>query len=127
MSTLEMTSLCIGIATPCVFMIATWLTFRGSAASERAAKVFLKRDSWPGELHNTRIESWQQSNILYGGNLFFDISFYLGHSQQLYSAKALITLGQVHLLRKGLPLVVKTGKRGRIAVMQIGAWQAENT
>ncbi|MEN0582296.1 hypothetical protein AAIG39_25345 [Phytobacter palmae] len=50
--------------------------------------------------------------------------FYLDDTQ-LYSAKALVVPGQMHLLRKGLPIVVKKGDKNRIAVMQIGS-QEEN-
>lgn len=57
MSAFEMTFLMIGIATPVVFIIAIFYTFRGSATAMKTAKVFLTREKWPGKLHNTRIVS----------------------------------------------------------------------
>lgn len=99
MSAFEMTFLMIGIATPVVFIIAIFYTFRGSATAMKTAKVFLTREKWPGKLHNTRIVSWQQTNMFHGDNLFIDIFFHLDKPPQLHSAKALITPAQLHLLR----------------------------
>ncbi|WP_342324668.1 hypothetical protein AAEY27_08680 [Kosakonia sp. BYX6] len=124
MSAFEVTFLLIGIAMPIAFIIAIYFTFRSHSTSPRAAKIFLKRNSWPGELHNTRIDSWQQSTMMYGNNFFIDIFFYLDNT--LLSAKALVTPAQLHLLRKDLPIVVKKGKKNNIAVIQLGAWEAEN-
>ncbi|WP_433691235.1 hypothetical protein [Kosakonia cowanii] len=125
MSGFEMTFLMIGIATPIVFIIAIFYTFRGSTTGMKTAKVFLTREKWPGKLHNTRIVSWQQTNMFHGNNLFIDIFFHLDNPPQLHSAKALITPAQLHLVRKDLPIVVKRGKKNNIAVMQLGAWEAE--
>lgn len=125
MSAFEMAFLLIGIATPIVFIIAIFFTFRGSAREMKTMKVFLTREKWRGKLHNTRIVSWQQTNMFYGNNLFVDIVFHLDNPPQLHSAKALITPAQLHLLRKDLPIVVKKGKKNNIAVMQLGAWNAE--
>ncbi|WP_223284177.1 hypothetical protein [Kosakonia sp. SMBL-WEM22] len=127
MSAFEMTFLIIGIATPIVFMVAIFFTFRGSSLGMRAAKVFLTREKWPGKIYNTRIVSWQQTNMFYGNDLFIDISFHLDNPQQLHSAKALIAPAQLHLLRKALPIVVKKGKKNNIAVLQLGAWDAGQT
>lgn len=120
LSTLELVFMLLGIAAPILCLVWVFFTFRGNSTSIRAARMFLKRDTWPGILHKSRIESWQQTNTLYGNNYFFDIFFYLDDTQ-LYSAKALVAPGQMHLLRKGLPIVVKKGDKNRIAVMQIGS------
>lgn len=122
MSTLELASMSLGIIVPMLFVAWIYFGFRGNSTSIRAAQIFLKRDSWQGELHKTQIESWQQTNTMYGNNYFFDIFFYLDNT--LFSAKALIAPAQMHLLQKGLPIVVKKGAKNRIAVMQIGAQQS---
>ena len=119
MSGFEMFFLILGITVPIIFMIAIFFSFRGNSPSIPAARIFIKRESWPGELYKSQIESWQQTNTRYGNDFFFDIYFYLDNT--LLSAKALIAPGQMHLLRKGLPIVVKKGAKNRIAVMQIGA------
>ncbi len=110
----------IGIAIPIIFIVVIFF-FPGTSTSIRSARMFLKRNSWSGEIHQSRIESWQQTNTRYGNNYFFDIYFYLDDMQKLYAAKALIEPGQMHLLRKGLPISVKIGKKDRIAVMRIGS------
>ncbi|TNL04821.1 hypothetical protein CYD30_23210 [Kosakonia cowanii] len=60
---------------------------------------------------------------MHDNNVFVNIFFFLDN--KLTSAKALITPAQLHLLRKDLPIVVKKGKKNNIAVMQLGAWEAE--
>ncbi|QRZ85263.1 hypothetical protein JTN15_10420, partial [Klebsiella aerogenes] len=55
-----------------------------------------------------------------GNNLFFDIYFSIDGIPQLLCAKALISPSQIHLLRKGLSIVVKKGRGNKIAIMQIG-------
>jgi hypothetical protein len=121
LSALELTFMLIGIAIPIIFIVVVFFSSRGASTSIRSARMFLKRNSWPGEIHQSRIESWQQTNTRYGNNYFFDIYFYLDDMQKLHAAKALIEPGQMHLLRKGLPISVKIGKKDRIAVMQIGS------
>lgn len=123
LSTLELASMIFSIAVTVAFVVWIFFGFRGNSTSIRAAQVFLKRDRWPGELHKSQIESWQQTNTMYGNDYFFDIFFYLDNT--LLSAKALVAPGQMHLLRKGLPIVVKKGEKNRIAIMQIGAPQNE--
>jgi hypothetical protein len=44
MSGFEMTFLMIGIATPIVFIIAIFYTFRGSTTGMKTAKVFFTRE-----------------------------------------------------------------------------------
>jgi hypothetical protein len=82
--------------------------------------MFLQRESWRGKLLKSRIESWQQTNVIHGNNLFFDIYFHLDDMSQLFCAKALIAPAQIHLLRKGLSIIVKKGRGNNIAIMQIG-------
>ncbi|TDT52409.1 hypothetical protein DFO53_3574 [Enterobacter sp. AG5470] len=120
LSTLELVCMLFGIAAPIVCIILIFFTFRGNSTSIRAATMYLKRDKWPGELHKSRVEAWQQTNTMYGNDYFFDIFFHLDGVPELYSAKALIMPSQMHLLQKGLPIIVKKGKNNRIAVMQIG-------
>lgn len=124
LSTFEMVSILFALAVTTACFTGIFFASRGTASSARAAKIFLKRNSWPGELHNTRIDSWQQSTMMYGNNFFIDIFFYLDNT--LLSAKALVTPAQLHLLRKELPIVVKKGEKNNIAVIQLGAWEAEN-
>ena len=118
---LELAIMIFAVLVTLSFVAWIFFGFRGNSTSIRAAQIFLKRDRWQGELHKTQIESWQQTNTMYGNNYFFDIFFYLDNT--LLSAKAQIAPGQMHLLQKGLPIVVKKGAKNRIAVMQIGAQQ----
>lgn len=120
MSAFEMIFLIIGISIPIIFVVAIFFSFRGSSTKYKDAGIFLRRDKWNGELLKTKIYSWQQTNVRYGNDYFYDIYFNLNGDNKIYSAKALISPGQMHLLREGLPIVVKKGRGNNIAIMQIG-------
>lgn len=120
MSTLEMISLLISFAITLSFAIAIFFSFKGSSRQFKAASIFLNRDKWRGDFYHSTIESWQQTNMCCGNNYFYDIYFYLNSDTVLYHAKALIAPGQMHLLRKGLPVIVKKGRGNKIAIIQIG-------
>lgn len=120
MSPGEMIPLIIGLSVSILFMIATYFTFRKSSLQLKSVKIFLKRERWRGDLLRSRIEFWQQTNVMLGNNLFFDIYFRIDGIPQLLCAKALISPSQIHLLHEGLPIVVKKGRGNKIAVMQIG-------
>lgn len=120
MSPWEMISVIIGLSVSILFMMATYFTFRKSSLQLKSVKIFLKRERWRGDLLRSRIEFWQQTNVMIGNNLFFDIYFRIDGIHQLLCAKALISPSQIHLLHEGLPIVVKKGRGNKIAVMQIG-------
>ncbi|EME5080658.1 hypothetical protein VYS03_000541 [Klebsiella aerogenes] len=120
MSPGEMIPLIIGLLVSILFMIATYFTFRKSSLQLKSVKIFLKRERWRGDLLRSRIEFWQQTNVMLGNNLFFDLYFHIDGIPQLLCAKALISPSQIHLLHEGLPIVVKKGRGNKIAVMQIG-------
>ncbi len=120
MSPGEMIPLIIGLSVSILFMMATYFTFRKSSLQLKSVKIFLKRERWRGDLLRSRIEFWQQTNVMLGNNLFFDIYFRIDGIPQLLCAKALISPAQIHLLRKGLSIVVKKGRGNKIAIMQIG-------
>lgn len=75
LSTLELVFILLGIVAPILCLVWVFFTFRGNSTSIRAARMFLKRATCPGMLHKSRIESWQQTNTMYGNNYFFDIFF----------------------------------------------------
>ncbi|MGR7471325.1 hypothetical protein ACU60O_09940 [Klebsiella aerogenes] len=110
----------IGLSVSILFMMATYFTFRKSSLQLKSVKIYLKRERWRGDLLSSRIEFWQQTNVMLGNNLFFDIYFRIDEMPQLFCAKALIAPAQIHLLRKGLSIVVKKGRGNKIAIMQIG-------
>ncbi len=120
MSTFEMISVLIGLSLTLAFIIAIFFSFRGGASQFKDARVFLEREKWEGELYQSTINSWHQTNIRHGIDFFYDIFFYIDGESKLRSAKALISPGQMHLLVKGLPIVVKIGKGNRMAVVRIG-------
>ncbi|EPG8310110.1 hypothetical protein P0O97_01515 [Klebsiella aerogenes] len=120
MSPGEMIPVIIGLSVSILFMMATYFTFRKSSLQLKSVKIFLKRERWRGDLLRSRIEFWQQTNVMLGNNLFFDIYFRIDGIPQLLCAKALISPSQIHLLHEGLPIVVKKGRGNKIAVMQIG-------
>ncbi|AWD04696.1 hypothetical protein [Klebsiella aerogenes] len=120
MSPGEMIPLIIGLSVSILFMMATYFTFRKSSLQLKSVKIYLKRERWRGDLLSSRIEFWQQTNVMLGNNLFFDIYFRIDEMPQLFCAKALIAPAQIHLLRKGLSIVVKKGRGNKIAIMQIG-------
>ena len=120
MSGFEITCLILGLAVSLIFPIVIYFTCRKTSLQTKSVTMFLQRESWHGELLKSRIESWQQTNVIHGNNLFFDIYFHLDDMSQLLCAKALIAPTQIHLLRKGLSIVVKKGRGNKIAIMQIG-------
>jgi len=94
--------------------------FKGKSTSILAGMIYLTRHRWSGKLHFTQIESWEETNTFYENARFVDPFFYLDSSSNRYCAKALVSPLQLHILRHGLPIVVKKGKWKLIAVMHIG-------
>ncbi len=75
MSPGEMIPVIIGLSVSILFMMATYFTFRKSSLQLKSVKIYLKRERWRGDLLSSRIEFWQQTNVMLGNNLFFDIYF----------------------------------------------------
>ncbi|SCC17798.1 hypothetical protein GA0061071_107187 [Kosakonia oryzendophytica] len=82
-------------------------------------KHCLTSAEWSGEFFDSYIESWQQTNARYGNAFFYDITFCLEGEQKMFTAKALVNPGEMHLLKKGLRIRVKKGSKNRIAVTDI--------
>lgn len=82
-------------------------------------KVYLLSNRWQGDVLDSKIESWQQTNAKYGNDFFYDISFYLNGETKLYTAKALIQPSQMHMIKKGLNIKIKKGGKGKLAVVGI--------
>ncbi|MGY5956737.1 DUF3592 domain-containing protein [Kosakonia sp. BK9b] len=82
-------------------------------------KHCLTSAAWPGEVFDSYIASWQQTNARYGNAFFYDISFCLDGEGKMFTAKALVNPGEMHLLKKGLGIRVKKGSKNRIAVIAI--------
>ncbi|SFU21408.1 hypothetical protein SAMN05192562_1178 [Kosakonia arachidis] len=82
-------------------------------------KSYLSKDRWQGEVVNSKIESWQQLNARYGNDFFYEITFYLPGDPNIHTSKALVAPGQMHLIKKGLDIQVKVGKKGEMAIIGI--------
>jgi len=119
MSGIELTFMMTGILVPMVFIVFTIFSFKGKSKGTVDAFRVIKHESWAGDLISTKMESWQQTDISYGNDLFFDVFFYTGDGSEMKSAKALVALSDMHLLKKGLDIIVKQDKKGRIAVVKI--------
>ncbi|WP_312605086.1 hypothetical protein [Kosakonia cowanii] len=123
LSTFEVVSIIFALTVSLACFLGIFLASINTVSHGHGAKIFYRREVWQGRLYNTRIDCWQQTTLMHNNNVFVDIFFFLDN--KLTSAKALITPAQLHLLRKDLPIVVKKGKKNNIAVMQLGAWEAE--
>ncbi|MBI6131655.1 hypothetical protein ACN2W4_02140 [Serratia marcescens] len=111
-----------GIATPVVMGIFFYCIFKnnGDNSTEMSAvKNYLNKDSWQGEIIASHLESCRQTNTRYGNDFFFDVDFYLPGDTRLHTAKALVQPGQMHLLRKGMGIKVKKGRKNQLAVVEM--------
>lgn len=116
----EWISILLSISVTLLFCWWICFGFKGRSTSILAGIVYLTRHRWSGKLHATQIESWKETNTFYENKQFVDLFFYLDSSSTRYCAKALVSPLQLHILRHGLPIVVKKGNWKLIAVMHIG-------
>lgn len=114
--------MCILVSISVTLLFCWWICFgfKGRSISSLAGTIYLTRHRWPGELHSTQIESWKDTNTFYVNGQFVDLFVYLGPSPTRHCAKALLSPLQLHVLWRGLPIVVKKGKWKLTAMMQIG-------
>ncbi|HFL1539515.1 TPA: hypothetical protein ACG1QB_004380 [Enterobacter asburiae] len=117
-SGIELFFMIAGIIVPIIF-IGCIFFFKITSKGAVDACRLIKHDSWAGDLISTKMESWQKTNLSHGNNLFFDVFFYTGDGSELKSAKALVALSDMHLLKKGLDIIVKQDEKGRVAVLKI--------
>jgi hypothetical protein len=116
----EWISILLSISVTLLFCWWIFFGFKGRSTSILAGTIYLTRQCWSGKLHATQIESWKETNTFYENKQFVDLFFYLDSSSTHHCAKALVSPLQLHVLRRGLPIVVKKGKWILIAVMDIG-------
>lgn len=121
----EWMSILVSISVTLLFCWWICFGFKGRSTSILAGITYLTRHRWSGKLHSTQIVSWEETNTFYENARFVDLFIYFGSSSTRYCVKALASAPQLHFLRHGLPIVVKKGKKPNIAVMQLGAWEAE--
>lgn len=116
----EWMSILVSVAVTLLFCWLICFGFKNRSTSIIAGTINLISHRWPGKFHSTQIESWEETNTFYENARFVDLFFYLNSSPNRYCAKALVSPLQLHILRHGLPIVVKKGKWKLIAVMHIG-------
>ena len=73
--------------------------FRGDKTDVAGIKAYLTRSQWQGEIVESRIELWRQTNARYGNDYFYDITFYLKGDGKLHTAQTLVRPGQMHLMK----------------------------
>ncbi|CAI0984775.1 hypothetical protein [Serratia ficaria] len=112
----------LGIATPILMGIFFYCIFKNNGSNTTdldSVKSYLKMDKQGGEIFLAQLESCRQTNVKYGNDFFFDVDFYLPGDGKLHTAKALVKPSQMHLLKKGMEIKVKKGKKNEMAVVEI--------
>ncbi|KAA9002630.1 hypothetical protein FJU30_03635 [Affinibrenneria salicis] len=82
---------------------------KGSKKVIGETKDWLSRERWKGELRETKLKSWEQTNATYGMDHFYSFNFDLEVNGDLkeYCAAALIRANDICRLKKGLTIIVK--------------------
>ncbi|WP_039056536.1 hypothetical protein [Enterobacter sp. Bisph1] len=93
--------------------------FRGDKTDIAGIKTYMNSAHWQGEVIDSRIEFWRQTNARYGNDYFYDITFYLNGDEKLHTAQTLIRPSQMHLMKKGLKIKVKKGSKNQLAVIEV--------
>ncbi|KEY59009.1 hypothetical protein [Serratia sp. DD3] len=112
----------VGIISSIIIPLLFYIGFRDGNKKIPEVRAWLKKNSWKGDIHKHRLESWQQTDITYGNDFFYDLYFYANYGQgnKLYSAKALIRPGEMHMIQRGMIIYIKCSPNGKkMVVMKI--------
>ncbi|HHQ6535976.1 TPA: hypothetical protein ACSTJY_001311 [Serratia fonticola] len=112
----------VGLVLSVIVPLLFYIGFRDNNKKIPEIKVWLKKESWKGETHRHTLDSWQQTDITYGNDFFYDLYFYANYdgTMKLYSAKALVRPSEMHAMKRGIVIYVKRNQNGKkIAVTKI--------
>lgn len=108
-----------GIALSVIATLYFYFLSRADDKKKADIGLFLGSQFWNGDIIESEIISAKLTGERYGNDLFYDVKFYLPHTSQLHTAKALVNISQIHLVKKGLRIKVKKNGAGKLAVVKI--------
>ncbi|WP_200550712.1 hypothetical protein [Kosakonia sp. LAM2021] len=108
-----------GIAASVITSLIFYFVFRAEGKKKADIGVFLTCHLWSGDIVESEIVSCKITGDRFGNDFFYDIRFHLPGDNQLYTAKTLVNISQMPLIRPGLRIKVKKGNEGRLAVIKI--------
>ncbi|MDZ7320484.1 hypothetical protein N4G41_02435 [Kosakonia sacchari] len=108
-----------GIAASVIASLIFFLMFRVENKKKAEIGIFLTCHLWPGDIIESEIISCKITGDRFGNDFFYDIRFHLPGGDQLYTAKTLVNISQMPLIRPGLRIKVKKGSEGRLAVINV--------
>ncbi|CAI8835680.1 hypothetical protein E0L21_11975 [Kosakonia quasisacchari] len=108
-----------GIAVSVIATLFFYFLSRMESKKKADIGIFLTCHLWPGDIVESKIISCKITDDRFGNDFFYDIRFHLPGDNKLYTAKTLVNISQMSLIRPGLRMKVKKGNEGRLAVIKI--------